>query len=210
MSSVIAQARKKSANPNFWVRIFSGRVGVFHVKGSGPKSSVCPSKTGKSDFFGGTSRDFARISQNCPKSLRETKKFVFSFWPLITLGNVTAANSLKIWHVLGNDWCCYFREEKQHKHKLFGPDFPRTFLTLTPGCPGVKKFLPITGAAEKRTFWCGRPRFSARTSMTRRVVEKLCTKKVCVDFLAPSFCPEATILTVTVFLTVSCGNYHKT
>ena len=79
-------------------------------------------------------------------------------------------------------------QEKQHKPKLFGPDFPRTFLTLTPGCPGVKKFLPITGAAEKRTFWCGRPRFSARTSMTRRVLQKLCTKKVCVDFLVPIYC----------------------
>ena len=77
-------------------------------------------------------------------------------------------------------------KKKQHKHKLFGPDFPRTFLTLTPGCPGVKKFLPATGAAGKRTFWCGRPRFSARTSMTRRVVEKLCTEKVCVDFLSPN------------------------
>ena len=77
-------------------------------------------------------------------------------------------------------------KEKQHKHKLFGPDFPRTFLTLTPGCPAAKKFLPTTGAAGKRTFWCGRPRFSARTSMTRRVVEKLCTKKVCVDFFAPN------------------------
>ena len=33
-------------------------------------------------------------------------------------------------------------KKKRHKHKLFGPDFPRTFLTLTPGCPGVKKFLP--------------------------------------------------------------------
>ena len=76
-------------------------------------------------------------------------------------------------------------KEKQHKHKLFGPGFPRTFLTLTPGRPWVKKFLPITGAAERRTFWCGRPRFLARTSMTRRVFEKLCTKKVCVDFLAP-------------------------
>ena len=84
-------------------------------------------------------------------------------------------------------------KKKQHKHKLFGPDFPRTFPTLTPGRPGVKKFLPITGAAEKRTFWCGRPRFSARTSMTRRVFEKLCTKKVCVDFLAPNnlFCSHS-------------------
>ena len=43
-------------------------------------------------------------------------------------------------------------KEKQHKHKLFGPDFPRTFLTLTPGCPGVKKFLPTTGAAGKTHF----------------------------------------------------------
>ena len=77
-------------------------------------------------------------------------------------------------------------QKKQHKHKLFGPDFPRTFLTLTPECPGVKKFLPTTGAAGKRTFWCGRPRFSARTSMTQRVVEKLCTKKVCVDFWVPT------------------------
>ena len=73
-------------------------------------------------------------------------------------------------------------KKKQHKHKLFGPDFARTFLTLTPGCPGVKKFLPTTGAAGKRTFWRGRPRFSARTSMTRRVVEKLCTKKFALIF----------------------------
>ena len=74
------------------------------------------------------------------------------------------------------------REEKQHKHKLFGPDFLRTFLTLTPGRPWVKKFLPITAAAETRTFWCGRPRFLARTSMTRRVFEKLCTKKFALIF----------------------------
>ena len=40
--------------------------------------------------------------------------------------------------------------------------------------PGVKKLLPTTAAAGKRTFWCGRPWFSARTSTTRRVVEKLC------------------------------------
>ena len=62
--------RKKSTNPNFWVRIFSGGVGVFHAKGWGPKSSVCPSKPGKWNFFGGISRDFAGISRGCPKSLR--------------------------------------------------------------------------------------------------------------------------------------------
>ena len=52
--------------------------------------------------------------------------------------------------------------------------------------PRGQKVSPHHRAAGKRTFWCGRPRFSARTSMTRRVVEKLCTKKVCVDFSAPS------------------------
>ena len=82
--------------------------------------------------------------------------------------------------------CAYIREEKQRKHKLFGVDFPRTFLTLTPGCPGVKKCFPPTRAAGKRTFWCGRPRFSAWTSMTLRFVEKLLPKKVCVDFSGPS------------------------
>ena len=48
-------------------------------------------------------------------------------------------------------------KKKQHKHKLFGPDFPRTSLTLTPGCPRVKKFLPTSGAA-------GKTRFLVRTS----------------------------------------------
>ena len=33
----------------------------------GPKSSVCPSKPGKSNFFGGISRDFAGISRRCRK-----------------------------------------------------------------------------------------------------------------------------------------------
>ena len=37
------------------------------MKGWGPKSSVCPSKPGKSNFFGGISRDFAGISWRCPK-----------------------------------------------------------------------------------------------------------------------------------------------
>ena len=27
-------------------------------------------------------------------------------------------------------------QEEQHKHTVFGPNFLRTFLTLTPGCPG--------------------------------------------------------------------------
>ena len=68
-------------------------------------------------------------------------------------------------------------KKKQHKHKLFGPDFPRTFLTLTPGCPGVKNFLPTTG-----DFWCGRPRFSARTSMTEGLPKNFVQKKFALIF----------------------------
>ena len=41
------------------------------MKGWGPKSSIWPSKPGKSNFFGGISRDFAGISRGCPKSLRK-------------------------------------------------------------------------------------------------------------------------------------------
>ena len=47
--------KEKSTNPNFWVRIFTGGVGVFHMKGWGQKSSVHPSKPGRSNFFGGIS-----------------------------------------------------------------------------------------------------------------------------------------------------------
>ena len=51
---------KRNPNPNFLVRISSGGVGVFHVKGWGPKSSVCPSKPRETKLFGGISRDFWR------------------------------------------------------------------------------------------------------------------------------------------------------
>ena len=58
------------------------------------------------------------------------------------------------------------RKNQHNKHKLYGPAFAWTSLTLTPACPWVKKFLPITGATETHTFGCGRPGLSARTSMT--------------------------------------------
>ena len=41
------------------------------MKGWGPKSSVCPSKPGESNFFCGISREFAGISRRGPKSLRK-------------------------------------------------------------------------------------------------------------------------------------------
>ena len=77
-SASLFQARKRNPNLNFLVRIFSGGVGVFHVKGWGPKSSVCPSKPRESNFFGGISRDFAGISRGRPKSLRKKVCVQFS------------------------------------------------------------------------------------------------------------------------------------
>ena len=62
---------KKEPKPKLLSPIFSGGRGVFHMNGWGPKSSVCPSKPGKSNFLGGISRDFAGISRRCPKSLRK-------------------------------------------------------------------------------------------------------------------------------------------
>ena len=61
----------------FLVRISSGGVGVFHVKGWGPKGSVRPSKPRESKLFGGI---FAGISRGCPKKVRK-KGFVFSSRP---------------------------------------------------------------------------------------------------------------------------------
>ena len=52
-SRIFNQARKTNPNLNFWARIFSGGVGDSHTKGWGPKSSVCPSKPGKSNFLAG-------------------------------------------------------------------------------------------------------------------------------------------------------------
>ena len=47
---------------------------------------------------------------------------------------------------------CKSGKKKQLKHKLFGPDFPRTFLTLTPGRPWVKSFSPSPGPQENPLF----------------------------------------------------------
>ena len=65
-------------HPNFLVRIFSSGVGVFHVNGWGPKSLICPSKPGRSNFLGGISRDFAGISRWCPQKF-EKKRVCFQF-----------------------------------------------------------------------------------------------------------------------------------
>ena len=79
----VSQARKKNSDPNWLVRISSGGVGVFHVKGWGSKGSVCPSNPKETKLFGGISRGFARDIPGVPEKF-EKKKFVFNFWPLVS------------------------------------------------------------------------------------------------------------------------------
>ena len=48
--SHIRQEKGTQPKPKFLVQMSSGGVGVFHVKGWGPKSLVCPSKPTKTHF----------------------------------------------------------------------------------------------------------------------------------------------------------------
>ena len=75
------QARKNT-NPNFWVQISSGGVGVFHVKGWGPKKFGMSFETREtSNFSGRISRGFARISRRYPKNLRNKLSSIFGpYW----------------------------------------------------------------------------------------------------------------------------------
>ena len=87
---------KRNPNLNFLVRRFSSGVGVFHVNGWGPKSSIRPSKPGKSTFLGGISRDFAGISRRRPRSLRKKVWVQFSF-PILSrdFGNILSISQEK-------------------------------------------------------------------------------------------------------------------
>ena len=82
--TLLFREEKRNPNPNFLARISSGGVGVFHVKGWGPKSSVCPSKPRETKLFGGMPRDFA---WDFPGGARKVwdKKFVFNSRPLVVL-----------------------------------------------------------------------------------------------------------------------------
>ena len=77
----ILQGRKKEPKPKLLVRISSGGVGVFHVNGVGPKSSVWPSKPRESKLFGGISRDFCRDIPGAPEKFEKIKHVQFR--PLI-------------------------------------------------------------------------------------------------------------------------------
>ena len=81
----------------------------------------------------------------------------------------------------------YFREEKSITNINFWYEFPADppdpYVWMTRG----QKVSSHQRSRRKTHLFGGRrPRFSARTSMTRRVLEKLCPEKGCVDFSAPN------------------------
>ena len=67
MAGSLGQTRKRSTNPNFLVWISSGGVGVFHVNGWGPKSSVCLSKPREPKLLGRISRAFLPGYHRCAR-----------------------------------------------------------------------------------------------------------------------------------------------
>ena len=67
---LISSGKKKEPEPNFFGPDIFGGVGVFHVKGWGPKGSVCPSNARKTKLFGGISQIFWR---DIPRVLKKLK-----------------------------------------------------------------------------------------------------------------------------------------
>ena len=102
-SEILFRQEKGYPYPHFWVRISSGGVGVFHMQGWGPKSSVCPSKPGNPNLFDGISRNFARISRLSPKSLRKTKNCVQFSSPISVSGERFSLNRPPPWGWWGKE-----------------------------------------------------------------------------------------------------------
>ena len=63
--------KKKEPKPNFLVWIFSGGVAVFHVKGWGPKSSVCSFETQGNQIIW---RDIPGFCQDIPGAPEKFEK----------------------------------------------------------------------------------------------------------------------------------------
>ena len=77
----LCQARKRNPNPNFWVRISSSEVGVFHVKGRGPKVRYGPRNQENQTLLAG----YPGILPGYPGGARKVreKKFAFNFRSLL-------------------------------------------------------------------------------------------------------------------------------
>ena len=79
----LIREEKGTQTQTFWSGYFRVGWGVFHVKGWGPKSSVCPSKPRETKLFGGISWDFAGISPGGARRVREKKACVQFLGPML-------------------------------------------------------------------------------------------------------------------------------
>ena len=77
---IMPNQTRNNTNPNTWVQISSGGVGVFSAKGWGSKNSICPSKPKKTNFLGGMSRDICRNIPGVPEKLGNPKKRKIQSW----------------------------------------------------------------------------------------------------------------------------------
>ena len=71
------QARERNTKTYFWVRISSGGVGVFHVKG-GQKVRYVPRNPGKPKFLAGISWDFHRDIPGAPEEFEKKESVLDS------------------------------------------------------------------------------------------------------------------------------------
>ena len=78
-SSPQGQARTRSTKLNFWIRISSGAVGVFHVKGWGQQFGMSLETQEKQTPWQ-DARDFGWNVPGGPEK-SEKQKFVFDFQP---------------------------------------------------------------------------------------------------------------------------------
>ena len=130
--------KKNEPKSNFLVQISSGGVGVFSVKGWGPRSSICPSKPRETKHLGGISWDFAGISQVRPKSLRKKsgkkKARKHRLFGLVGLGTTPGLSQGQTQLVPGTNPGCPWDKPR------FSPYFTqwKPSIGLSQGQPGVE------------------------------------------------------------------------
>ena len=116
------QARRKSINPNFWVRLSSGGVGVFHVNGWGPKSSACPSKFRETKLWAGYPVILAGISRGCLKNVRKSFCAILGPYKKIKLA-LTPPNPPKTTNFMGIE--VFLQKEPKNQAPIkFAQPFP--------------------------------------------------------------------------------------
>ena len=95
----LGQGRKGTQTQTFCSRYFPVGWGSSTRRGGGQKVRYVPRNTGKSNFLGGISQDFAGISRRCPKSLRNKSlcSIPFPIWEQFCLSDQSALIDASLW-----------------------------------------------------------------------------------------------------------------